>query len=261
VNVRSTAPLPPGYAALSLGHATAVVLSALAEPLAAALQSGSFYEYAASHPDARTLRGRGVAYAVPLPNGVDRVVVRRSRHGGLFAPLTGDRFLARSRAPHELDVSLRLSHAGVATPQLLAYAIYPAGPFTSRADVLTREVPDSADLVATLVSRPPGSTPRSILHAVAELLAALTGAGARHPDLNMRNILIARAGAGEIRALVLDVDRVWIDTPGSRHVTERNVRRLARSARKVARTHDVALDESDLQWLSMTAHDLAHPTV
>ncbi|MGH7627586.1 MAG: lipopolysaccharide kinase InaA family protein, partial [Gemmatimonadaceae bacterium] len=83
----------------------------------------------------------------------------------------------------------------------------------------------------------------------------------RHPDLNMRNILITRAHADEIRATVLDVDRVWFDTPGSRHVTERNVRRLARSARKVARTHDMAVDESDLQWLSMTTHDLAHPTV
>ncbi|MGH7626946.1 MAG: lipopolysaccharide kinase InaA family protein, partial [Gemmatimonadaceae bacterium] len=184
MNERFTEPLPPGYTALALERGTAVVLGTLAEPLAAALHGGSFYEYAASHPAARTLRGRGVAYAVPLPDGVTRVVVRRSRHGGLFAPITGDRFLGRTRAPHELEVALRLMHAGVATPQLLAYAIHPAGLFTARADVITREVPDSADLVATLVSRASGSPPRSILRAVAELLAALTRTGARHPDLN-----------------------------------------------------------------------------
>jgi 3-deoxy-D-manno-octulosonic acid kinase len=261
VNSPATAPLPPGYTALELERGTAVVLDALANPLASALRAGSFYGYAAAQPAARVLRGRGAAYAVPLPDGVTRVVVRRSRHGGLFAPITGDRFFGRTRAPHELDVALRLAHAGVPTPQLLAYAIYPAGPFTSRADVVTREVPDSADLVATLASRAPGSTSRPILRAVAELLAALSRAGARHPDLNMRNVLIAHANAGEIRAMALDVDRVWFDTPGSRHVTERNVRRLARSARKVARRHDVRVEESDLQWLSMTAHDLAHPAV
>jgi hypothetical protein len=261
VNAPAIAPLPPGYTALELERGTAVVLDALATPLASALRAGSFYGYAAAHPAARVLRGRGAAYAVPLPDGVTRVVVRRSRDGGLFAPITGDRFFGRTRAPHELDVALRLAHAGVPTPQLLAYAIYPAGPFTSRADAVTREVPASADLVATLASRAPGSTSRPILRAVAELLAALSRAGARHPDLNMRNVLIAHANADEIRAMALDVDRVWFDTPGSRHVTERNVRRLARSARKVARRHDVRVEESDLQWLSMTAHDLAHPAV
>ena len=150
MNSPATAPLPPGYTALELERGTAVVLDALATPLASALRAGSFYGYAAAQPAARVLRGRGAAYAVPLPDGVTRVVVRRSRHGGLFAPITGDRFFGRTRAPHELDVALRLAHAGVPTPQLLAYAIYPAGPFTSRADVVTREVPDPADLVATL---------------------------------------------------------------------------------------------------------------
>ena len=50
---------------------------------------------------------------------------RRNRHGGLFAPLTGDLFLSPTRAPYELAASLNLLSVGVPTPAILAYATYP----------------------------------------------------------------------------------------------------------------------------------------
>ena len=115
---------PPGYERLAGDGIDAVGLSTLAGPLTEALQQGTFYDYAARHPDARTLAGRGIVYAVPLPppGPLVRAVVRRSRHGGLLAPLTGERFLGRTRAPRELRTALRLERLGVATPKLLAYA-------------------------------------------------------------------------------------------------------------------------------------------
>src|SRR5919205_114439 len=94
--------------------------------------------------------GRGVAYAVALPDDATRVVVRRSRHGGVLAPITGERFLGPTRAPRELDVALRLARLGVPTPEVVAFATYPAGPLVRRADVLTREVEDAVDLASAL---------------------------------------------------------------------------------------------------------------
>jgi 3-deoxy-D-manno-octulosonic acid kinase len=190
------------------------VLQPFVSAVDAVLASGlTLHAWAAHRPDARPLRGRGTAYAVPL--GDERVVVRHSRHGGMLAPITRDLFLAPTRAPHELDVSLRLRAAGVPTPEILAYATYAVLPGIERADVVTREITgDELDAPA----------------AADDLLSAMQRAGAVHPDLNMRNVLVA-AGT----AYVLDVDRVYFLSPGDRRSDERNRARLLRSARKLGR--------------------------
>jgi len=252
-------PTPPaGYVSLDEGRMRAMGLAALAAPLREALRAGGLYAYAAAHPAARAFAGRGIAYAVPLPGDAARVVVRHSRHGGFFAALTGDRFLGATRAPRELATALRLARAGVPTPEIVAYATYPARGVGRRADVVSREVPDSADLAATLVPDAPEASRRSVLDAIVRLLAALTLAGARHPDLNVKNILVQRAGGAPPLALVLDVDRVWFDRPGDQHVTERNVARLARSARRWReRGQRIALADTDLGWIAAAAHAAA----
>src|SRR4029434_11188989 len=93
---------PAGYTRFVLSGADVVALGACAEAVRRAVGDRSLYDYAATHPGRRALRGRGVAYAVTLPDEETRVVVRHSRHGGLLAPVTGDRFLPPTRAPHEL---------------------------------------------------------------------------------------------------------------------------------------------------------------
>lgn len=248
--------LPDGYIALSARSAQGVGLMSLRLPLEAALGAGSFYAYAERAVDARPLAGRGVAYAVALPGDAARVVVRRSRHGGLLAALTGDRFTAPTRAPYELDTALRLTALGVRTPEVIAFATYPAGVFR-RADVVTREIPGSADLAAVLAEPMSEDRRRAVLAAVARLVAELTIAGARHPDLNIKNILVQRSATGEMVAYVLDVDRIWFDRPGAARVTERNIARLSRSARKWRRASAVDLAETDMGWLAATAHHLA----
>ena len=223
--------VPPGYVALSGNGTEGALLATLERPLRAALAGGSFYGYAEHHPEARAFTGRGVAYAVPLPDGAAHVVVRRSRHGGLFAPLTGDAFLGRTRAPRELEIALTLARRGVPTPEVVAYATYPAGAFRRRADVVTREIPRSKDLAAAL-DTPDAGAKRDALAAAARLLDQLAAAGARHPDLNLKNVLLARDANGALEAFVLDVDRVWFDEPGSPRVAQANRRRFERSARK-----------------------------
>ncbi|HEX6814297.1 MAG TPA: lipopolysaccharide kinase InaA family protein [Gemmatimonadaceae bacterium] len=248
--------LPDGYIALRARAASGAGLMSLRVPLETALGAGSFYAYAERAAGARALAGRGVAYAVALPGDAARVVVRRSRHGGLLAALTGDRFTAPTRAPYELDTAVRLAALGVRTPEVVAFATYPAGAFR-RADVVTREIPGSADLAAVLAEPMSEDRRRAVLAAVAQLIADLTLAGARHPDLHVKNILVQRLATGGMIAYVLDVDRIWFDRPGSARVTERNIARLSRSARKWRRASALDLAETDMGWLAATAHHLA----
>lgn len=253
--------VPPGYSRIGRPGVEVVALATVAPVMDQVLRAGTLYRYAEHHPRARMLAGRGIAYAVPLPDGGPSVVIRHSRHGGLFAPITGDRFLGRTRAPRELDVALRLAHAAVPTPEVVAYATYTSGGIVRRADVATREVPDSRDLAAALADDPTPAHKRALLAATAKLLGVLAAAGARHPDLNLKNVLIARDPNGDLEALVLDVDRVWFDEPGSPRVTAANLRRFIRSARKLRRLRAIDIEEADLLWLASAADDVAETLV
>lgn len=246
--------VPSGYVRIRTDGAWAVVEEAAAGAVRVALEGGTLERYAARHPARRELRGRGVVYAVPLPEHGPRVVVRHARHGGLLAPLTGDRFLAPTRAPHELRTALRLADAGVPTPRVVAYAVYTAGPLLRRADVATAEIEHGLDLPAALAAWPDSRA--ALLHAVAQLVAALTRAGARHPDLNVKNVLLTTGPTEAIapQAYVLDVDRVVFGAAGDAAITRANVRRLLRSARKWSARHGTLLGEPELDALARAAH-------
>jgi len=235
--------VPPGYERLLLGHAVAVARSDVAPGIRRSLVSAdgtrsTLHEFAARQTAARALAGRDTAWAITLPETRTRVVVRHNRHGGLFASLTGDRFLAPTRAPLELDVALALGRVGVATPDVVAYVLYPPGGVLQRADVATREIAGGRDL-ADLLGSGDGNR-AAVLEAVATLVAALARAGARHHDLNARNILVTPE-----RAYVLDVDRVTLGEAPARALAE-NLARLRRSLRKWRDQHGAAITEDDI---------------
>jgi hypothetical protein len=232
-----------GYVTRRLGSATLTCLAECEAAMRETLGPGTLYEWAASRADRRELRGRGAAYAVALPDGRTRVVVRHSRHGGLLAPLTGDRFVAPTRAPRELATSLALREAGVRTPQLVAYVLYPAGPLLRRADVATRLVPDARDLADAVGAVPDDAW----VEPTAELLRALAAAGARHPDLNRKNVLLSPAGAW-----VLDVDVVSLGASPAR-AARANWARLERSLLKRRRLHALAVSDAALATLAARA--------
>jgi hypothetical protein len=249
--IRRGAP-PAGYLRLDLPHASAVariehlgaVRSALTEPTMRTLHG-----WAASVPNARPFRGRGIAWAAPLPGGAASVVVRHNRHGGMLAPLTGDRFLAPTRAPYELDVALRLAAAGVETPEVIAYVIYPAGPLLARSDVATREVTGARDLGDVLTASDTGKAERqAALDATSRLCDALFHAGARHHDLNVKNVLLA-GDPLRPHALVLDVDRVTFHRPNDIALRIANNSRLMRSIAKYERLHGVRMERGELDSL------------
>jgi len=244
----SGAPLPAGYVSVRAGRCIAVARTEHRADAEAMLEEGSLYEAAARDLGARPLAGRGVAYAVVLPRSRVRAVVRHNRHGGLLAPLTRDLFLAPTRAPAELSTALRLASHGVRTPEVLMYGVQRALTVFRRSDVVTREIVDGRDLAAYMRADVPPADRAAAWSAARELLRALGAAGARHHDLNAKNILLA-PGAQGLVAWVLDVDRVVFGAPASRAVHDGNLARLLRSARKWRDERGAVFDEAELAAL------------
>lgn len=243
--MRHSAAAPPAaFVSFDTPSAHVVCCDRYAAAFRAAVDRQTLYEYARTHPAARALAGRGMAYAVPLPIDAARVVVRHNRHGGLLASVTQDLFRWPSRAPFELHTSQRLRDAGVPTPEIVCYAVYRAGASLCRADVASLEVAASRDLSVDISSRDAERRVRA-LHAAAQLLQSLTAAGARHHDLNVKNVLLCDRADGELDALVLDVDRVVFSSDRTA-VREGNVARLIRSARKWRERYGAPITESEL---------------
>jgi hypothetical protein len=274
--------VPPGYTRVRTAGGDAVCRAELAGAVAEALAAGgTLYAYAAAHPARRAFRGRAPVYAVPLPRGAGDVVVRHAWHGGALRGVTRDLFAPPTRAPRELRTSERLRAAGVPTPAVVAYARYPAPLGLCRVDVATRLVPDARDLAAVLL---PGEARAGAggrdeagerlragwLDATAALLAALARAGARHPDLNLKNVLLAAAplpnesrdaaggDAALVRAWVLDVDVAALPegaaTPSqARAALDANLARLRRSLDKWRRTRGLPVGPAELGALGARA--------
>lgn len=189
----------------------------------------TLYQWASTRPEARAMQGRHIAYAVPLPGMDVNVVVRHSNHGGLLSPLTRDVF-REPRAPTELRISWTLRHVGIPTPRVLGYALYPTLHATLwRADVVTREITDGADLAKVLSGDGEEFDHAKSIAATIVLLRQLARTWAYHPDLNVKNILIAPDEQGDPMAYVLDVDTMRF---AEKNAEWMNVARLLRSARK-----------------------------
>ena len=251
---------PAGYVRRRARSAELVARADAADAVGRALiAAGTLYDYAAEHPERRTMQGRAPVYAVPLPGGL-RVVVRHSQHGGLLAPLTGDRFLGSSRAPSELATALRLARAGVPTPEVVAYARYDAGALFSRADVATREIAGAEDLGGVLADEARADDTDAWLPAVTRLLERMRRVGARHPDLNVKNVLLA-PGAEGTTAYVLDVDRVSFTTPDDGRAAAANAARLLRSARKRSAQGLAHLAAAALAALAALARHVSTPAI
>jgi hypothetical protein len=246
-------PLPPnGYVNLKINGRYAVACSWAAQAIREILADRTLHEWAAAQAGHDSLHGRGINYGVILPAGIDTgesstpVVVRRNRHGGLLGSITGEYFQAPTRAPLELTNALRLASAGVNTPEVVAYALYPAFMNLVRCDVVTRRLPEGGDF-PDVWRKADSSTREALMASVASLLRDLFKAGAWHADLNLKNIYIAGRGS-DITPYMLDVDRVSF--PDCKDIAERNFKRLARSARKWRTKWGLDFDEVTLERLA-----------
>ena len=237
---------PPGY----MRHGTAgyelvardTVIDAMREVLD---EHGSLYDWASRRPQPRALKGRAPVYVATLPRTDAVLAVRHAWHGGMLAPVTGDRFRAPTRAPIELANSLRLEALGVRTTQLLGYVLYPAGPSLRRVDVATRFIPDAVDLGAVLAGLAPGITATQALPVVTGLLVTLARHGVLHPDLNVKNVLLFHDAREQLLAIPIDVDVVRFDADQDPdRVMDANLRRLVRSIRKWQRQFGIGTSDA-----------------
>ncbi|MFL5560758.1 MAG: lipopolysaccharide kinase InaA family protein [Gemmatimonadaceae bacterium] len=249
---------PAGYVRVGVAPREAIVRQREANDVRAVLTITTLHDWASRVSGANLYTGRVPAFGVMLPSSGTRVVVRHARHGGLLAPMTGDLFAGAGRAPHELAISARLVAANVPTPAFVGYAVYPAALGLSRIDVLVEEIAGARDLAN--VVRDGGVTP-PLVEATARLLAALARAGARHDDLNLKNVLIGGTpmpdgAADATTAYAIDVDRVSLGHPRVRAM-EANVARLSRSARKWRRGRGLPFDDEQLAALARRARELA----
>lgn len=237
----------PGYARASHGRADIIATSdALAFVRKAIAAAGSLYDHAASRPDAETIRGRGTLYLIRGPHGTPWLV-RQLTHGGLLAPVTGDRFL-RTGTPrpfNELRLSWELRELGLPTPRVYAAVVYYSGIFYG-GEIAREHLSPAVDLAALLFSdieRPPRQR-QAALAAAGRLIGRLHEVGLVHPDLNLRNVLIQTADTG-FRAYILDLEkcrRIGRVTTGQRR---RMLGRLRRSARRFEQRGGGAISERE----------------
>lgn len=208
---------------------------------------GSLYAYAADQPRADTIEGRSRIYVVPAPGG-GRWLIRRLSHGGLLAPITGDRFLRAGvpRPLNELMLACELRRRSIATPAVAAAIVYPAGPLLYRGEVAREEVPDALDLAACLFGprRVGGEYRLGVLTAAGSLVGALHSAGLSHPDLNLRNVLI-RSWATAPNAYIVDLEKCRLLGSLSGWRRDLMLGRLRRSARRFEDRTGERLEESE----------------
>jgi 3-deoxy-D-manno-octulosonic acid kinase len=260
-----------------VGAVEVVALAPLADALAAQVaRHGSLHAWAGTVPQRRALRGRAPLHVAPLPGTDAVVVVRHAWHGGLLAPLTRDRFLRPSRAPHELRQSAALRAAGIPSTEVLGYARTALPLWRCTVDVVSRYEPATRDLGAVLAGAADGAaeagldakaalipvfTTDEALAATGRLLRQLTVAGVVHPDLNVKNVLLRRDAAGGCEALMIDVDVVrWTPHRRPQQVLAANLGRLTRSMRRQRERHGGGLSPAAVAAFAQVVRE-AHADV
>ena len=232
----SRPPVPAGYDLERERGAIVVALPSVMQAVCAAIRdAGTLYAAAAGQPDAQAFAGRGNAYH--MQSNEDEWVVRHYSRGGAAARVLTDQYV-RTGVPRplkELHASVAARARGVATPEVVASVIYPAGP-VYRGDIATRYVPRSAPLADVAISseRREAAVRIGAWRAAGRLMRAVFDAGVEHADLNLRNILIQMRDGAEPEALLLDLDRAVVHSgPLSPDSRQAALERLHRSRRKL----------------------------
>ncbi len=191
------------------------------------------------------------------------IIIRHSRHGGLFEHIAGDIFCTENRFVNELIASETAIEKGVDTAEIIAVIKHRVfGPFY-RFDVLSKEIPNTLDLVE-LLTNPTcrgvlqyAPTRKNIIETVAQTIRKMHDAGLYHSDLHLKNILIqsttgdtppspipskkrgergvlrGEKGVYEFKAYVIDMDKTKKMNMLNTRLRMRNLRRLDRSVEKL----------------------------
>lgn len=176
--------------------------------------------------------GREAHPIATLPNGA-RVVIRRYRRGGMLRLVNRGLYFGGNRAFDELRAAERARAGGVRTPVVVAAIERPARLAGYRAWLATVLLSGGLNLAAWLAAKADGERRMAVLREAGRQTALMHAAGVAHADLNLRNLLVIPA-EGEDEVYLLDFDKAAVSAepvPPARR--ERDLRRLARSARKL----------------------------
>ncbi|HEU0013120.1 MAG TPA: lipopolysaccharide kinase InaA family protein [Longimicrobium sp.] len=176
--------------------------------------------------------GRQAHPVIVLPTG-EKAVVKRYHRGGLMRRVNRELYFGGNRAFDELRATERARTAGVQAARVLA-AIERPGTVGYRAMLVTLLIPGATDAAAWLHDA--AAPDRALaLREAGRQLAAMHAAGVSHPDVNLRNLLVASGGNGAAPEVwILDFDKSRVH-PGPVPVGRRveDLRRIVRSARKL----------------------------
>lgn len=176
--------------------------------------------------------GREAHPIATLPNGA-RVVIRRYRRGGMIRLVNRGLYFGGNRAFDELRAAERARAGGVRTPVVVAAIERPARVAGYRAWLATVLLSGGLNLAAWLAAEAEGERRMAVLREAGRQAAMMHAAGVAHADLNLRNLLVIPAEGGD-EVYVLDFDKAAVTAePVARARRERDLRRLARSARKL----------------------------
>ena len=231
-------PIPAGFRCLEGRNAFLVVRQDMADAVRKAL--GPFHHAWTRFNQRRfTAQGRAGIVTLPLEGDLAPMMVRKYVHGGLFAPLGRNYYLGPFRAIMELTVTEAAQRAGVKTPVTVGvFCEQVQGPLW-RLAYLSAEVPDSEDLVhyccrlADYPAETAAAEKRGAIREAAQQIRKMHDAGIRHADLHLKNLLLRRRESGTPEVYVIDFDKAQLGPSLDTEQRLGNLKRLARSVRKV----------------------------
>src|ERR1700687_250811 len=177
--------------------------------------------------------GRGGARLVTAAE--HEVVVRACRRGGLPARLLHDTYFGWNPRPfRELSATETLRQRGAPVVEVYGAAVHWMLPGCYRGSLATRYMPGAHTLWEWARRSSSAAGRVRVFRAVAGALRRLHTSGARHPDLNLNNILVCPGDSATHAPAILfiDFDRARL-MPTAQRAFETDLDRLARSARKL----------------------------
>lgn len=184
-------------------------------------------------------RGRTGVVSFPLGEARPVMMARRYAHGGLFAAIGRDLYWGPGRAVEELIVAEMAHRAGVRVPMPIGIIAQPAKGPLWRLAYLSAEIGDSEDMVhyCCRLGEYPAETAagekRGVLLEAARQIRKMHDLGIFHADLHLKNLLLRRRASGPPEVFIIDFDRAEKGESLSADQRAANLKRLARSVRKV----------------------------
>jgi 3-deoxy-D-manno-octulosonic acid kinase len=201
------------YIRIEDGHRVVLARNDAAEPITAALLSGTACQPVQS-------QGRGHLLRFPLPDGAG--LIRPFRRGGVVRHAMKNNYLLHNRPLREFFIHRHLQHERLPVAPLLGVCWLRRGPCFQGA-IATEEL-QALNLHGHLQENPDDF---DMLTACGALIRRMHDAGLWHADLQIKNILIADSGP-----LLIDFDNAKMLPRLNAKVRAGNLFRLRRSFEK-----------------------------